>query len=60
MTGKSGFKAKWREVSLHMQGGRKEVQKESSAGDANAHVLSLPIEPQDGTLSTSRSRKKTS
>lgn len=43
-----------------MQGGRKEVQEESSGSDANAPALSLPIEPQDGALSTSCSRKKAS
>lgn len=39
MTGKSAFKkAKWWEVSLHMQGGRgkKEVQQGSGGSDANA------------------------
>lgn len=60
MTGKSGFKVKWWEVSLRMQGGRKEVQEESSGSDANAPALSLPIEPEDGALSTSCSRKQTS
>lgn len=60
MTGKSGFKVKWWEVSLQMQGGRKEVQEESSGSDANAPALSLPIEPEDGALSTSCSRKQTS
>lgn len=58
MTGKSSLKVKWWEVSLQMQGGRNEGQEESSGSDANAHVSPPPIEPQDGALSTSCSRKK--
>lgn len=42
MTGKSGFKVKWWEVSLQMQGGRKEVQEESSSSDANARCDRAP------------------
>lgn len=60
MSGNNSFKVKWWEVSLRMQGGKKEVREELSSSDANAATPSLPIAPGDGALSTSCSTKKTS
>lgn len=48
MTGDNRFKVEWWEVSLQMPG---------EGGHANASTLSLPMEPQDGALSTSCSTK---
>lgn len=60
MTGNNSFKVKWWEVSLQMQGGKKEVQEELSSSDAHAPTLPLPMESEGGALSTSSSMKKTS
>lgn len=60
MTGKSAFKkAKWWEVSLHLQGKEGGGEKRSKRDPAAAILMPPPpMEPRDGALSTSCSRKK--